>query len=266
MNEIPSTPDAADAEQALARGGAVVTGAGQGVGLQIAQALAARGHPVHLTDLDGAWAAQAAAELGPPAFASGLDVRSLTACRAAAARTRRRVGSLQVWVNSALVPAVQPAWELDERARQRMLEIHLAGTINGTLAALEAMRLQEGGGVVNVIPLGTLLPTPGNALLAAGSQGALAFSLATGADLDREGANSVSVSCLCVGRNGVLAEGLYQLLDHPRPMMAMPPWRGTVIRASYLWPRLTPLGARLVPGWPSGGSPGRRKRRWRRSD
>lgn len=264
MNDSQPTSDPDDVERARPRGGVVVTGAGRGAGLQIAQALAARGHPVHLTDLDSAVASRAATELGSPAFASGLDVRSLTACRAAAARTRRRVGSLEVWVNSALVPAVEPAWELDERARQRMLEVHLLGTINGTLAALEAMRAQDGGRVVNVIPLGGLLPTAGHALLAAGSQGALAFSLSTRADLEREGAGSVSVSCLCLGRGGVRAEGLYQLLDHPRPVLSMPPWRGTVARASYVWPRLTPLGSRLAPGWPGQSSERRGRRRWRR--
>jgi hypothetical protein len=135
------------------------------------------------------------------------------------------------------------------------------GTINGTLAALEHLRSLEGGSVVNVIPLAGLLPSPGHALMAAGSQAAMAFSLATAADLRQEGVDSVSVSCLCVGRGGIRPDGLYQLLDHPRPIVAIPPWRGTVVRATYLWPRLTPLGSRLVPGWPGDGSGKRRRRR-----
>ena len=258
MNDLETTPDP---DGARPPGGAVVTGAGEGIGLQIARALAQRGHPVHLTDLDAGLATRAAAELGPPAFASGLDIRSLTACRAAAARTRRRVGSLDVWVNGTLIPSAQPAWELDERARQRMLEVNLLGTINGTLAAVEHLRSLDGGRVVNVIPLAGLLPTPGHALMAAGSQAAMAFSLATDADLRQEGVDSVSVSCLCVGRGSIRPDGLYQLLDHPQPMLAIPPWRGTVVRASYLWPKLAPLGSRLVPGRASEGSRRRRRRR-----
>ena len=258
MNSIETPPDP---DAVRPPGGAVVTGAAEGVGLQIARALAKRGHPVHLTDLDAGLAARAAAELGPPAFGSGLDVRSLTACRAAAARTRRRVGSLDVWVNGTLIPSSQPAWELDERARQRMLEVNLLGTINGTLAAVEHLRAVDGGSVVNLVPLAGLLPTPGHALMAAGSQAAMAFSLATEADLRQEGVESVSVSCLCFGRAGIRPDGLYQLLDHPRPMVAIPPWRGTVVRASYLWPKLTPLGSRLIPGKPGDGSARRRRRR-----
>jgi NAD(P)-dependent dehydrogenase (short-subunit alcohol dehydrogenase family) len=258
MSDFQTTRDP-DGEPAPS--GAVVTGAGEGVGFQIARALAERGLAVHLTDLDGGLASRAAAELGPPAFASGLDVRSLTACRAAAARTRRRVGSLDVWVNGTLIPSAQPAWELDERARQRMLEVNLLGTINGTLAAVEQLRSLDGGSVVNVIPLAGLLPTPGHALMAAGSQAAMAFSLATAADLRQEGVDSVNVSCLCVGRGGIRADGLYQLLDHPRPMAAVSPWRGTLVRASYLWPRLTRLGLKLAPGPPTGDTARRRRRR-----
>jgi NAD(P)-dependent dehydrogenase (short-subunit alcohol dehydrogenase family) len=258
MQDLETTPDP---DGARTPGGAVVTGAGAGIGLQIARALAERGHPVHLTDLDSGVAARAATELGPPAFASGLDVRSLTACRAAAARTRRRVGSLEVWVNGTLIPSAQPAWELDERARQRMLEVNLLGTINGTLAAVEELRSLDGGTVVNVIPLAGLLPIPGHALMAAGSQAAVAFSLATAADLRQEGIDSVSVTCLCVGRGGIRPHVVHQLLEHPRPMVATPPWRGTLVRASYLWPKLTPLSSRLVPDRPGDGSRRRRRRR-----
>lgn len=262
MNDAPINTQPDDA--ASAPGGVVVTGAGEGAGFQVAQALAARGHPVHVTDIDASRAQRAAAELGPPAFGSGLDVRSLTACRAAAARTRRRVGSLEAWINSTMVPTAQPAWEFDERTRQRMLEVNLVGTINGTVAALEAMRASDGGSVINVIPLAGLLTGPGHALIAAGSQGALAFSLATRADLERDGESSVSVSCLCPGRRGVMPAGLYQLLDHPQPVLADPPWRGTLVRATYLWPRLTPLGLRLVPSLNGGGGGDRKGRRRRR--
>src|SRR5436305_3058811 len=157
---------------APSRGGALVTGAGRGLGLEIARRLSARGYFVHLTDLDGSLAARAADELGPRAFGSALDVRSFPACRAAASRTLRRAGSLEVWVNNAGVLFTGPAWEQAQRARELMLEVNATGTINGTLAALEPMRAAGRGHIVNVVSLAGLVPAPGEAVYAASKHAA----------------------------------------------------------------------------------------------
>src|SRR5579884_622299 len=106
------------------RGGALVTGGARGLGLEIARRLVERGHHVHITDLDGALAARAAQKLGSRAFGSALDVRSFPACRAAAARTVRRTGSLEVWVNNAGVLVPGAAWKQDERTRTLMIDVN----------------------------------------------------------------------------------------------------------------------------------------------
>lgn len=256
-------------------GGAVVTGVGSGAGLELAQTLAGRGYAVHMTDLDGNLAAQMASELGPPAFASALDVRSPAACRAAAARTRRRTGSLDVWVNNAAVPGAGLAWELDERTRQRLLEINLVGTINGTLAALELMRAAETGRVVNVVPLPKRLSASGQAVFSASRQAAIAFTLGVGADLRREGPDGVSVSCLCpaaepqpasASNSGEpasdappvlareLASLLGQVLDDPVPVLATPEWRARLLRFYYLWPGPAKAARRALVGAARSGS------------
>ena len=73
-------------------GAALVTGAGRGLGLEIARVLARRGLTVHLTDVDAAAALAAAEEIGGGAFGSALDVRDPEACSAAAAMTVERAG------------------------------------------------------------------------------------------------------------------------------------------------------------------------------
>jgi len=245
------------------RGGALVTGAGRGLGLEIARRLVARGHIVHVTDLDGEAAARAAKELGPRAFASTLDVRSFAACRAAASRTQRRAGSLEVWVNNAGVLVTGPAWEQDQRTRQLMLEVNATGTINGTLAALDPMRAAGRGHIVNVISLAGLVAAPGEAIYSASKHAAIAFSLATLADLRLAGVDGLEISCLCpdgvwtpmlrdkledpsaaASFSGALlrpeqvAEQVEALLDSPRPVLAIPRWRGRLARVFDLWPGL----------------------------
>ena len=254
------------------RGGALVTGAGRGLGLEIARRLVARGHIVHVTDLDGGAAARAAKELGPRAFASTLDVRSFAACRAAASRTQRRAGSLEVWVNNAGVLVTGPAWEQDQRTRQLMLEVNATGTINGTLAALDPMRAAGRGHIVNVISLAGLVATPGEAIYSASKHAAIAFSLATLADLRLAGVDGLEISCLCpdgiwtpmlhdkledpsaaASFSGALlrpeqvAEQVEALLDSPRPVLAIPRSRGRLARVFDLWPGLAlRLGDRML--------------------
>jgi NAD(P)-dependent dehydrogenase (short-subunit alcohol dehydrogenase family) len=243
----------------------VVTEAGGPIGWGIARTLARLGYAVHLTDLDGRLAARAAAELGAPSFGSALDMRSLPACRAAASRTRRRLGSLELWVNAAAMAGSLPVWELDERTRQRMLDLILVGTINGTLAALEVMRRDRRGDVINVIELVRLLPLSGQAVYSAAQHGAVAFSRGVLADLRATGLREVNVSCLCLTRRLVdrsprLDAALVDLLDHPRPVVAVPRWRGALVRASCLWP--TPR-AGLASALLDPARPGRRRRRRR---
>lgn len=244
------------------RGGALVTGGARGLGLEIARRLVARGHVVHVTDLDGAEASRAASQLGPRAFGSALDVRSFPACRAAAARTLRRAGSLEVWVNNAGVLVTGPAWEQDERTRALMLEVNGTGTINGTLAALEPMRAAGAGHVINVVSLAGLVAAPGEAVYAASKHAAIGFSLATMADLRLAGIDGIEISCVCpdgvwtpmlydkledpnaaASFSGVLlrpeavADEVVGLLDSPQPVLAIPRWRGTMMRLFDLMPR-----------------------------
>lgn len=246
------------------RGGALVTGGGRGLGLEIARRLVARGHVVHVTDLNGDLAARAAAQLGPRAFGSALDVRSFPACRAAASRTQRRAGSLDVWVNNAGVLVTGPAWQQDERTRALMLEVNATGTINGTLAALEPMRAAGRGHIINIVSLAGLVAAPGEAVYAASKHAAIGFSLATLADLRLAGIDGIDISCVCpdgmwtpmlqdkledpdaaASFTGVLlrpervADEVAALLDHPRPVVAIPRWRGILLRLFDFAPGLS---------------------------
>jgi NAD(P)-dependent dehydrogenase (short-subunit alcohol dehydrogenase family) len=246
------------------RGGALVTGGARGLGLEIARRLLARGHLVHVTDLDGALAARAAAQLGPSAFGSALDVRSFPACRAAASRTVRRAGSLEVWVNNAGVLVPGPAWEQDERTRALMLDVNATGTINGTVAALEPMRANGHGQIVNIVSMAGLVAAPGEAVYAASKHAAIGFSLATMADLRIAGIDGIAISCVCpdgvwtpmlhdkledpnaaASFQGVLmtpervADEVLGLLEDPQPVLAIPRWRGAVLRMFDLLPGLS---------------------------
>jgi NAD(P)-dependent dehydrogenase (short-subunit alcohol dehydrogenase family) len=277
-------PFVQSAERESGRGGALVTGAGRGLGREIARGLAARGHVVHVTDVDLDAAEAVAAEIGGSAFASRLDVRGEAGCRAAAELTVERAGSLAVWVNNAGVLPTGFAWEQDEEERRFAFEVNSLGTMNGTLAALEIMRPLDRGHVVNVVSLAGLVAAPGENLYAATKHASMAFTIGVQTDLQRSGSRGLKVSAICpdgiwtpmlfdkvddpqaaASWSGVfmmpeqVAAAVMKVLDRPRPVTVIPRWRGVLIR---LFDAMPALSLKLLPLVMADAR--RKQRRWKR--
>jgi NAD(P)-dependent dehydrogenase (short-subunit alcohol dehydrogenase family) len=250
-------------------GAAVVTGGGRGLGREIARLLGRRGLQVLVTDVDGEAAAETARLVGGTAQASTLDVRDEEACRAVAQQAVEAAGRLDVWVNNAGVLSTGPAWEQDAATRRFLVEVNALGTMNGTLAALEQMRPAGRGHVVNIVSLAGLIGVPGETVYSATKHAALGFSLATLSDLRIAGVRGVDISCVCP--DGIWTPMLHdrlddpaaaqsfsgrllqpedvvravdRVLDRPRPVVAVPAWRGLQVRTLDALPG---LAVRLGP-------------------
>jgi short-subunit dehydrogenase len=251
------------------RGAAVVTGAARGLGLAIATALHRAGYAVLLTDADEMAVAAAAEPIGD--WWARLDVRYEEACRAIAARAGERAGGLAVWVNNAGVLATGPSWTHDAGTRRKIMEVNALGAMNGTLAALELMRPAGRGHVVNVVSLAGLVAAPGETVYAASKHALLAFSIGTLAELRAAGETGVHISCVCpdgiwtpmiadklddagaaVSFTGTLltpervAARVARVVERPRPVVAVPRWRGVQVRLFDAFPRLSLRLAKLI--------------------
>jgi NAD(P)-dependent dehydrogenase (short-subunit alcohol dehydrogenase family) len=247
---------------------AVVTGAGGGLGRAIAAELVGRGYRVHVTDVDAGAADRAAAELGPAARGSALDVRDEAACRGLA-DSIGRTGSLDLWVNNAGVFFPGPPWQQSAEDRQTMLDVNATGLMNGTVAALGPMLAAGRGHVVNVVSLAGIVAAPGEVAYSASKHAAMAFTLGTLFDLRRTGAKGIHLSAVCP--DGIwtpmledklddldaapsfsgrlltaeeVAKEVGRLTERPRPILILPRWRGPALRFYDLFPR---LGLRLLP-------------------
>ena len=82
---------------------ALVTGANQGVGLQVAKELVANGLTVLVGSRNFARGAAAAKEIGPGATALQLDVTDRASIAAATERIRKELGRLDLLVNNAAI-------------------------------------------------------------------------------------------------------------------------------------------------------------------
>jgi NAD(P)-dependent dehydrogenase (short-subunit alcohol dehydrogenase family) len=262
--------------------GAVVTGAGRGLGKQIAELLVARGHTVLVTDLDAEAAAATADQLGDRGFARTVDVRDHEQVDAARDEIVERAGRLAVWVNNAGVLATGPAWQQDPELRRLLLEVNALGTMNGTVAAIAAMRGSGGGHIVNIASLAGLTAVPGEAVYAGSKHAVMGFSLSTMADLRAAGIRDIDISCVCpdgiwtpmlhdklddpaaaMSFSGTLlqpqqvVQAVRAVLDKPRLVTAVPRWRGLAARLGDSTPR---LGLAAVPLLAAKGRRMQRKR------
>ena len=82
---------------------ALVTGANQGVGFQVAKELAANGVTVYVGSRDLERGEAAAKEIGNGAIALQIDVTDQASIRAAAERLRTEFGRLDLLVNNAAI-------------------------------------------------------------------------------------------------------------------------------------------------------------------
>ncbi len=107
---------------------ALVTGAAQGIGKEIALALGTRGYSVVLNDLREASDTLAQlSQVGVRAITALGDVSSETDVRSVVARALDAYGRVDVLVNNAGISHISPAQETTLDAWQRVLAVNLTG-------------------------------------------------------------------------------------------------------------------------------------------
>lgn len=142
---------------------ALVTGANQGVGFQIAKALAANGYRVYVGSRNLGNGEKAAAEIGANAYAIALDVTKQPTIHASVERIEREAGRLDLLVNNAAIShAGKPGRTLEEvsaanKASRASLdevrtvwETNVFGVIGVTQAMLPLLRKSQAARIVNV--------------------------------------------------------------------------------------------------------------------
>jgi 3-oxoacyl-[acyl-carrier protein] reductase len=153
---------------------AAVTGAGRGIGAEVARTLARCGASVHLLGRSLEPCAEVAAEIrehGGEAFSWELDVSDSEAVSAGFAALRGKAGRLDILVNNAGLADDGLAVRLTDEAWQRVLSVNLNGAFYCIRAALRPMLLQRSGRIVNMTSVAGLAGNLGQANYAASKAG-----------------------------------------------------------------------------------------------
>ncbi len=128
---------------------AVVTGAGSGIGKEIARLFACEGAKVVIADHNQAHADEVARELGNErAIGIAVDVADEAEVEACFAKTVAVLGQVDILISNAGIQSVAPIEQFDFGKWRQLLAVHLDGAFLTTRAALRHMSARGRGGSI----------------------------------------------------------------------------------------------------------------------
>ncbi|MEO8028303.1 MAG: SDR family NAD(P)-dependent oxidoreductase [Bryobacteraceae bacterium] len=201
---------------------AIVTGAAQGIGREIALELAKQGCGVTLADLnDASSTAAAIADLGGQAATSLTDVSNSRDVDALVETAIASFGRLDILVNNAGRQTWAPLLELAEESWDRTLAVNLKGTFLCTQRAARWMKDHGGGRIVNLGSGCNKHAFPNLVDYTASRGGVEMFTKSAAVELGRYG---ITVNCVAPGA-----------IETERTKLEVADYAGS-------WSALTPLG------------------------
>jgi NAD(P)-dependent dehydrogenase (short-subunit alcohol dehydrogenase family) len=172
----------------------IVTGAGGGIGREIARRLTREGMVIAVLDRDSAAAEAAAAEIGGLALAA--DVTSPEEVSRAVDTVLARRQRIDVLVNNAGIAWMGPAMDMPLEALQAMLRVNVEGVFIVTRAVLPHMMASRSGSIVN---LASWAGKTGNANFAGYSASKFAVIGLTQALAREMAPHGIRVNAICPG-------------------------------------------------------------------
>lgn len=204
----------------------LVTGAGQGIGREIALKCAAAGARIIVNDFHEARAASVAAEIGDAALSIAADVTDYEAVGAMFERSRQWALSVDVVVNNAgnggssndpLFTGPR-FWESSPESWDRWMDVNLFGVLNVTRHALPDMVTNKNGRIVSVISDAGRVGEASLVVYGAAKAGVAGFTRGLAKAVGRYGINANCISLSSMNTESVSevtanAEAVQKLLE-----------------------------------------------------
>jgi len=209
---------------------ALVTGAGQNVGRQIALHLAEHGASVIVNDYFADRAEAVAAEiqaLGGQAMAGAGDITDRGVVNALVARGAEMFGPVTILVNNAgnagaapTATARKPFWEADEADWDSFIRVNFYGVLNCCAAVIPGMIAQADGRIVNIISDAGRMGEVRMEVYSGAKAGAAGVTRAIARTLARHNIRANNVAIAAINTPGIRAgraaepERMKKMLEH----------------------------------------------------
>ncbi|MEK4426110.1 SDR family NAD(P)-dependent oxidoreductase [Solibacillus sp. FSL K6-1523] len=176
---------------------AIVTGAGRGIGREIALLLAKEGAKVVVNDLGGAAdgngndtkiadeVVNEIRELGGEAIANYQSVSDFESASSIVEAALNQFNRLDIVVNNAGILRDRMIFKMSEEEWDAVISVHLKGTFNMTRAAAPIFKEQKSGRFINFTSTSGLIGNVGQANYAAAKLGIAGLTKATALDMAR---------------------------------------------------------------------------------
>ncbi len=168
---------------------AIVTGAGSGIGLSTAQALAHGGANVFGFDL-------LPGDMSDIATWIRCDIGDTESVATAFAELTNHISRLDILVNNAGIGAIGTIETATDEAWQQVLNINVVGIARVSRYALPLLRLSKSASIVNTCSIAATAGLPQRAVYSASKGAVLSLTLAMAADHLKEG---IRVNCVNPG-------------------------------------------------------------------
>lgn len=177
---------------------ALITGAGRGLGRELARALACRGVAVAVLDRDPEGLATLEAELGPDVkFAWELaDVTDAPSLAAKVALLEERLGPIDLAIANAGIGRETPAHDFRSEDISALIHVNLLGVSNTIAAVLPGMIARRKGHIVGISSLASLHGLPRMTGYCASKAGVNALLESLHLELKR---HNIAVTTICPG-------------------------------------------------------------------
>ncbi|MCG8358650.1 MAG: glucose 1-dehydrogenase [Kiloniellales bacterium] len=189
----------------------IVTGAGRGIGAEMAKALAAEGARVLIADIDETIAretADAIASAGGTAKPCTVDVRDRASVAAMVASAVEAFGGLDSIFNNAGIAQVRPFLDITEDDWRTVMDVNGLGVLICMQEAAKQMLKQgSGGSIVNTASIAGKQGYEPLAHYSASKFGVVALTQAAARAFGKDG---IRVNAICPG---VVATDMWKLID-----------------------------------------------------
>ena len=178
---------------------AIVTGASRGIGSGIARGLAKEGAQVVIANLRPEAGREAEKELlaaGLKAISIPTDVSDEAQVAALFQATVERFGRVDILVNNAGVTDGGPLDEFPVEKWDRVMAVNLRGTFLCTRSAMQVMKRQKSGRIINIGSISAQRPRANSAAYAASKFGVWGLTITTALEGREHG---ISACCLHPG-------------------------------------------------------------------